>query len=118
MKKFWVAVLIITWFIYSIVAPACALAQQNSEDVEIASGLESTQVSPGVRVVMPIGGKTRRMNDNLSVIEDADEYAARNFVAVDKRLEKFEKENEELKKDIKDIREKLDELLKRFVIYE
>ena len=117
MKKSWIAVLILSCFIYSAVAPACADAQQASEDVEIPSGLESTQVSPGVRVVMPIGGKTRRINDNLSVIEDADEYAARNFVDVNKRLEQFGKENEELKKEIKDIKEKLNDLCRRFVVY-
>lgn len=118
MKKSWIGVLILSCFIYSAVGAACAGAQQKSGDVEIASGLESTQVSPGVRVVMPVGGKTRRINNSLSVIESADEYAARNFVDVNKRLEQFEKENEELKKQIKDIKEKLDELLKRFVIYE
>lgn len=104
----------ITFLIISCVLFSGSVSAQNDDgrendasNVGIRSGLEAQTVSPGVTVVVPKGAEARRINDNLTVLESAEEYSARKFVGVEERLAKLEKENAALKKQLDHIKKYL-----------
>jgi peptidoglycan hydrolase CwlO-like protein len=99
-----------------------ALAEDNNDqyanppNVSIKPGLEAQEVSPGVTVVVPQGAQISRVNNSLSVLESSEEYAARNFVDVDGRLDEMEKSLNELKKELYFIKKELHKLSKGGVV--
>ena len=87
-------------------APVFAQSSNQGDQSDEPSGLEARKVSEGVTVLMPKGGRMHRTNETTYVQESTDEYAARNFASVEKRLDNLEKDNIELKKKVDDINSK------------
>ena len=71
------------------------------------AGMELRKVNNDVSVLAPVGTKFYKTNDTVYVQEGEDEYAARNFTDVNKRLKKLEEENKELVEEIKYLQSKL-----------
>lgn len=79
-----------------------------SSDVSYAGSGDVIQIPPGmqiiksgdVRVVVPKDSQLRRVND-LFLIESAEEYAARKFEVTERRLDQLEKDQAEIKKELK-----------------
>ena len=71
----------------------------DSGDVIIPLGMEVIKEGD-VNVVVPKGGRLRKQ-DNVMLIETADEYASRKFADTDDRFKKIEKELERLKSVVK-----------------
>ncbi len=76
----------------------------NGYNITAGSGMEEKKVNNDVTILMPRGSKMRKRNDTTQIMEGVDEYSARKFVDVDKRLDNLEKENRELREEISDIR--------------
>lgn len=70
----------------------------DSGDVMIPPGMEVIKEGD-VNVVVPKGSRLRRQ-DNVMLIETADEYASRKFEDTDERFKKIEKELEYQKKEL------------------
>jgi hypothetical protein len=100
----------------------CALAEDNSDEyaippnVSVKPGLEIQEVSPGVTVVVPQGARASRVNNNLSVLESSEEYAARKFVDVNERFAGMEKRIDGLEKELGFIKNKMEESEKAEVV--
>lgn len=82
-------------------------SEKKDSDTLLRRGLVAREMGPGVTVVVPQGAEAHRVNENLTVLESADEYAARRFVGVEDRLAKLEKENSGLKKELEHIKKYL-----------
>jgi len=81
--------------------------QPASANTSYAGSGEVIQIPPGmevvkqgdVNVVVPKGSQLRKIND-LFLIESAEEYAARKFEVVERRLAQLEKDQAEMKKEL------------------
>jgi len=71
---------------------------------ENESGMENKTIAEGVSVLAPKGSKMHQTNKTTYIMEGSDEYAARNFVSVDKRLDRLDKKIDELKDELKEMK--------------
>jgi len=85
-----------------------AESQDSDSDVRITPGME-VEKRGDVNVLIPKGGRLIKEGKDVWVIEDADQYAARKFEEVGKRLDKIEKNQEETKKEVKALKEAIGE---------
>lgn len=110
-------VFIISLFSVMLMLPAAGMAEDNNyneaDTVSLRPGLESEEVSPGVRVVKPEGAEKRVINNSLSVMESAEEYSARKFVDANKRIDELQKAYNGLKKELYFVKKALNELNKK-----
>ena len=83
--------------------------QNQSGGVAIQPGMEAKKVTNDVTVLVPKGGKVFKTNQGTYVLESPEEYAARKFEGVYKRLDALEEENRSLKKELARIRARIDE---------
>ena len=83
-----------------------ALAQPGGQP-DASSGLEAKKVEKGVTVLMPKGAQMSQRNKSTYVEESSDSYAARNFVAINNRLNRLERENMEVRQEIDAIKSML-----------
>lgn len=72
------------------------------EGFKIPAGMELKKVGDA-NILIPKGGKLRKAGD-LLIMEGADEYAAREFMEVNERLNNIEKEQEIIKKEIEELK--------------
>lgn len=101
-----------------LILPAVGMAEDNgdysgSDMVSLRPGLESEEISPGVRVVVPEGAEKRVINNNLSVMESAEEYSARKFVDANKRIDELQKSYDELKREFYFLKKAMNDLNKK-----
>ncbi len=101
-----------------LILPAAGMAEDDgnydeADMVNVRPGLESEQVSPGVRIVKPEGAEKRVINNNLSVMESAEEYSARKFVDANKRIDELQKAHDELKKEVYFMKKALNNMSKK-----
>lgn len=91
--------------------PAVLSAQYNdNRDVDNTTppeGMEMKKVTGGVSVLTPEGGKFRKTNALTYIEEGPEEYSARNFGDVDRRLKKLEEQNRILAEEIRYLKSKL-----------
>ena len=107
MQKYSVFFIMIILAFNSMPAFAQYANDQQGDESDASSGMETRKVSDGVSVLMPKGGRMHRTNELTYVQESTDEYAARNFASVENRLNKLEKENRDLREEINNIKSQL-----------
>jgi hypothetical protein len=80
---------------------------QQGNDQASPPGMETKKVGNEVSVLMPTGTKMHQLNKSTYVQESADEYAARQFLGIENRLNKLEQENRALVEEVRYLRSKL-----------
>ena len=75
-----------------------AVAEDSVGDVKIPEGMEIRK-SGNVNVLMPKGAKINRVG-SVNLIENTDEYAAKGFADVDRRLQNIEDKQEKMESRI------------------
>lgn len=111
-------VFIFFFFSLLLILPASGMAEDGgnyseADMVNVRPGLESEEVSPGVRVVKPEGAEKRIINNNLSVMESAEEYSARKFVDANKRIDELQKAYDGLKRELYFVKKAMNDMVKK-----
>ncbi|MDD5466056.1 MAG: hypothetical protein PHP73_06955 [Candidatus Omnitrophica bacterium] len=75
----------------------------NTDQQEPPSGMEIVTVGNGQQLVLPKGTKMRKIGAQL-IIEDNAEYVAERIWNLEKRVKKLEETNEELKKQVQELK--------------
>ena len=81
---------------------------QNNSDPVAPAGMEFRKVNNDVSVLIPKDGKMYKRNETTYVMEDSEEYSARKFVGIEKRVDKLEKFVSELADEVKALKAKID----------
>lgn len=86
----------------------CSLCHAEGEserrgDVIIPDGMETVKKGD-VNVILPKNGQIRKQGSVL-LIETGDEYASRKFIDTEERFKKIEKDIEDQKKELADLKE-------------
>lgn len=68
-------------------------------DIQIPPGMEIIK-SGDINLVVPKGSQMHKVND-LTLMESPEEYAARKFEVVERRLDEIEKTQKEIKEELK-----------------
>jgi len=94
-----------------LLASTFVFAQDNGNQQDditgVPAGMEARKVSGGVTVLMPKGGKMYKRNQTTYIEESSDQYSARNFSDVYKRLTRLEEENRTLFEEIRYLKSKM-----------
>ncbi|MDD5422620.1 MAG: hypothetical protein WC592_05665 [Candidatus Omnitrophota bacterium] len=99
----------------AFICPAIIFAENDMQgngstpDVSIPPGMEARKVNNDVTILMPKGAKMHQRNATTFILESAEEFSSRKFVEVDRRLQKLEAENVELKKEIDELKTRVNE---------
>lgn len=75
------------------------------EGFKIPAGMELKKVGDA-NILIPKGGKIRKAGDQL-IMESADEYAAREFFKIKERLGNIEKEQEDIRREIEELKKNI-----------
>ena len=94
MKKLKVVILIFIFFVLVMSAYA-----QSTFNREIPQGMEAVQIGGSGWLIVPQGAKTRRVGAQI-IVEGSKEYMSRRFFEMNERLEKIEKNQEALQKEL------------------
>ncbi|MFC1699770.1 hypothetical protein ACFL1I_07450 [Candidatus Omnitrophota bacterium] len=103
MNKLSIFVIIILLF-----SPAALV--QGAEEADLPAGMEIVE-SGTVKVVVPEGARIIEKDGYLKV-EDTQEYVARKFQEMKRRLEKIESEEEQMKQQLEELQGVLDDIQK------
>lgn len=110
MKKYRVLFLMAVFILCAGFVFAETDQDNNGYNMTAGPGMEEKKINNDVTVLMPKGSKMRRRNESTQIMEGVDEYSARKFVTVDKRLERIEKEAAEMKEEIRGLKSKLSDI--------
>ncbi|UCC95416.1 MAG: hypothetical protein JSW40_01360 [Candidatus Omnitrophota bacterium] len=105
--------LMFIFFIFFSVLFVSAVAQEQ-ESQEVPSGMEVMKVGP-TQLVVPKGMRIRKKR-GLIVLEDVNEYVARELSAIQERLQVLEEKNEELKEELGRLQDALEQMRKESVL--
>lgn len=81
-----------------------AAPEDKNKKEEVPVGMERLEIRKGLEIIVPEGTKMRKQA-NIFMLEGVNEYVARKFHELRKRIGKLEFSVEELKKEIKQLKE-------------
>lgn len=95
-------------FVFVFYLSALALAQGDNKP-KIPEGMEAVQIGGSAQLIVPKGAKTRKVGAQI-IVEGTKEYMSRRFEETEQRFAKIEAFQEELKKEVQTLQEKLKEV--------
>ena len=98
-KKFKIFISIFMFSISAISAYA-----QSTVNQKIPEGMEAVRIGGSGWLIVPQGAKTRRVGAQI-IVEGSKEYMSRRFFEMDERLQKIEKNQEDLKNEVDALKE-------------